>query len=59
MARQLNGDYEAMDPFLKQYCDEVTQCLAKFFDVKVSQVPKEQNAIADTLSKMALLPEEQ
>lgn len=35
VARQLKGDYENVDPLLKQYHEKVIYCLAKFPDVKV------------------------
>ncbi|XP_015937141.1 uncharacterized protein LOC107462965 [Arachis duranensis] len=50
---QVNGSYQAKDPLLQKYLEKVKSLSQKFEEVTVQHVPRERNARADLLSKLA------
>ncbi|KAD4585999.1 hypothetical protein E3N88_23600 [Mikania micrantha] len=55
VANQVNGDYIAKEPSMKQYKDSGVNLLQQFEKYKVVQVARSQNKRADALSKLASL----
>ncbi|XP_058769358.1 uncharacterized protein LOC131643219 [Vicia villosa] len=53
VASQVNGDYQAKNELLIEYLAMVKQKTKNFVQVKVEHVPREHNARADILSKLA------
>ncbi|XP_075645429.1 uncharacterized protein LOC142616460 [Castanea sativa] len=51
--RQVNGEFEARDERMKKYLNQVKGVLGTFKSFKVRQIPREQNAHADSLAKLA------
>ncbi|XP_072054885.1 uncharacterized protein [Arachis hypogaea] len=50
---QINGDYQTRDPLLQQYLAKVNKLKEEFNQVTIRHVPRERNARADLLSKLA------
>ncbi|XP_072087189.1 uncharacterized protein [Arachis hypogaea] len=50
---QINGDYQTRDPLLQQYLAKVNKLKEEFNHVTIRHVPRERNARADLLSKLA------
>jgi ribonuclease HI len=52
--RQMNGEYEVRAEHLKAYHDWLAQLARSFPKVEFRWVPREENAMADALSKRAV-----
>ncbi|XP_072054271.1 uncharacterized protein [Arachis hypogaea] len=50
---QINGSYQTRDPLLQQYLNKVNELKEGFENVSIQHVPRERNARADLLSKLA------
>nr|XP_025702844.1 uncharacterized protein LOC112803575 [Arachis hypogaea] len=50
---QINGSYQTRDPLLQQYLNKVSELKGGFESVTIQHVPRERNARADLLSKLA------
>ncbi|XP_025703138.1 uncharacterized protein [Arachis hypogaea] len=50
---QINGSYQTRDPLLQQYLNKVSELKEGFENVTIQHVPRERNARADLLSKLA------
>ena len=50
---QINGTYEAKEERMKKYLEKVLQLVKKFKEANFIQIPREENAEADTLAKEA------
>ncbi|XP_072086981.1 uncharacterized protein [Arachis hypogaea] len=50
---QINGDYQTRDPLLQQYLAKVNELKEEFNHVTIQHIPRERNARADLLSKLA------
>ncbi|RYQ98559.1 hypothetical protein Ahy_B07g086299 [Arachis hypogaea] len=53
VSSQINGDYQTRDPLLQQYLTKVNKLKEGFEHVTIQHVPRERNARADLLSKLA------
>nr|XP_025670157.1 uncharacterized protein LOC112769923 [Arachis hypogaea] len=53
VSSQINGDYQTRDPLLQQYLAKVNKLKEGFEHVTIQHVPRERNARADLLSKLA------
>ncbi|XP_057754878.1 uncharacterized protein LOC130974141 [Arachis stenosperma] len=53
VSSQINGDYQTQDPLLQQYLAKVNELKERFEHVTIQHVPRERNARADLLSKLA------
>ncbi|XP_016185408.1 uncharacterized protein LOC107627044 [Arachis ipaensis] len=53
VSSQINGDYQMRDPLLQQYLARVHEMKGGFDHVTIQHVPRERNARADLLSKLA------
>ncbi|XP_015950200.1 uncharacterized protein LOC107475065 [Arachis duranensis] len=53
VSSQINGDYHTRDPLLQQYLAKVNKLKEGFERVTIQHVPRERNARADLLSKLA------
>ncbi|XP_072087116.1 uncharacterized protein [Arachis hypogaea] len=53
VSSQINGDYQTRDPLLQQYLAKVNELKEGFEHVTIQHVPRERNARADLLSKLA------
>ncbi|XP_020207473.1 uncharacterized protein LOC109792469 [Cajanus cajan] len=53
MVEQLSGAYQTKDTLLQRYFHLATQRISSFDELKMHHVPREQNARADLLSKLA------
>ncbi|XP_072084512.1 uncharacterized protein [Arachis hypogaea] len=53
VSSQINGDYQTRDPLLQQYLAKVNKLKNGFEHVTIQHVPRERNARADLLSKLA------
>nr|XP_025640564.1 uncharacterized protein LOC112735215 [Arachis hypogaea] len=53
VSSQINGDYQTRDPLLQQYLAKVNELREGFEHVTIRHVPRERNARADLLSKLA------
>ncbi|XP_020209359.1 uncharacterized protein LOC109794316 [Cajanus cajan] len=53
MVEQLSGTYQAKDTLLQRYFDTASQQISSFDEFSIKHVPREQNARADLLSKLA------
>ncbi|XP_025678147.1 uncharacterized protein [Arachis hypogaea] len=53
VSSQINGDYQTRDPLLQQYLAKVNKLKEEFNQITIRHVPKERNARADLLSKLA------
>nr|XP_023876288.1 uncharacterized protein LOC111988732 [Quercus suber] len=50
---QLNNEYEAKEDRMKRYMTLVNQLISNFDDVKIIQVPQEENSKADEVARLA------
>ena len=50
---QINGTYEAKEERMKKYLEKVLRLVKKFKEANFVQIPREENAEADTLAKEA------
>ncbi|XP_025678219.1 uncharacterized protein [Arachis hypogaea] len=50
---QVNGSYQARDTLLQKYLEKVKELCKSFKEVVIQHVPRERNARADLLSKLA------
>ncbi|RYR53176.1 hypothetical protein Ahy_A06g028171 [Arachis hypogaea] len=50
---QINGSYHTRDPLLQQYLNRVSELKEGFENITIQHVPRERNARADLLSKLA------
>ncbi|XP_072075865.1 uncharacterized protein [Arachis hypogaea] len=50
---QINGSYQARDALLQKYLEKVKELCKNFDEVTIQHVPRERNARADLLSKLA------
>ncbi|XP_072076505.1 uncharacterized protein [Arachis hypogaea] len=53
VSSQINGDYQTREPLLQQYLAKVNELKKWFNRVTIQHVPRERNARADLLSKLA------
>ncbi|XP_020970102.1 uncharacterized protein LOC110268349 [Arachis ipaensis] len=53
VSSQINGDYQTRDPLLQQYLAKVNKLKGEFDQIIIQHVPRERNARADLLSKLA------
>ncbi|XP_015939174.1 uncharacterized protein LOC107464731 [Arachis duranensis] len=53
VSSQINGDYQTRDPLLQQYLAKVNKLKKGFDHITIRHVPRERNARADLLSKLA------
>nr|KYP74016.1 Gypsy retrotransposon integrase-like protein 1 [Cajanus cajan] len=53
MVEQLNGTYQAKDTLLQRYFHIASQQISSFNEFAIQHVPREQNARADLLTKLA------
>nr|XP_025678495.1 uncharacterized protein LOC112778389 [Arachis hypogaea] len=53
VSSQINGDYQTRDPLLQQYLAKVNKLKEEFDQIIIQHVPRERNARADLLSKLA------
>ncbi|XP_057734463.1 uncharacterized protein LOC130949870 [Arachis stenosperma] len=53
VSSQINGDYQTRDPLLQQYLAKVNKLKEEFNHVTIRHVPRERNARADLISKLA------
>ncbi|XP_016185827.1 uncharacterized protein LOC107627512 [Arachis ipaensis] len=53
VSSQINGDYQTRDPLLQQCLAKVNKLKEEFDQVIIQHVPRERNARADLLSKLA------
>ena len=51
---QVNGDYKAKEERMLQYLNLVRHQMSRFQEVKLTQIPQEQNAAANQLARSAL-----
>lgn len=54
LVRQLNGQYRIKEPHLRELKRDLENLLAEEFEVNFEYIPREENKIADKLSKQAL-----
>ncbi|KAL0400183.1 UNVERIFIED_CONTAM: hypothetical protein Sradi_2361600 [Sesamum radiatum] len=53
IVKQVEGAYEAKEENMIQYLQQITDLKAKFYHFQIIQIPREENAKADSLSKLA------
>ena len=53
MIGQMNNEYEAKEDRMKRYLALTNQLISNFDDVKITQVPREENFKADEVAKLA------
>ncbi|XP_015967232.1 uncharacterized protein LOC107490950 [Arachis duranensis] len=53
VSSQINGSYQTRDPLLQQYLAKVNKLKEGFESITIQHVPRERNARADLLSKIA------
>nr|XP_025677640.1 uncharacterized protein LOC112777478 [Arachis hypogaea] len=53
VSSQINGDYQTRDPLLQQNLAKINKLKERFEHVTIQHVPRERNARADLLSKLA------
>ncbi|KAL0356076.1 UNVERIFIED_CONTAM: Ribonuclease HI [Sesamum radiatum] len=53
IVKQVKGAYEAKEEKMIQYLQQITDLKAKFHYFQIIQIPREENAKADSLSKLA------
>ncbi|KAL0355400.1 UNVERIFIED_CONTAM: Ribonuclease HI [Sesamum radiatum] len=53
IVKQVEGTYEAKEENMIQYLQQITDLKAKFHHFQIIQIPREENAKADSLSKLA------
>ena len=54
MTGQMNSEYEAKEDRMKRYLALTSQLISNFDDVKITQVPREENSEADEIARLAL-----
>ena len=54
---QVNGRCEAKEEWMKRYLSKVSQCIKGFTMTQFQQIPREENAEDDVLTKMASVDE--
>ena len=54
LVRQMNGEYRVKNATLAKLCLEAHDLLSKFHKYKIVHVPREQNALADTMANKAM-----
>ena len=52
---QMNSEYEVKEDKMKRYLALTSQLISNFDDVKITQVPREENSKADEVAKLASL----
>ena len=52
---QMNSEYEAKVDRTKRYLALTSQLISNFDDVKITQVPREENSEADEVARLASL----
>ena len=57
MVEQIKGEYEAKEERMQKYLRLTRHLTREFDEVKFIQVPRNQNALADEISKLASLEE--
>ena len=50
----MNNKYEAKEDRMKRYLALTNQLISNFDDVKITQVPREENSKADKVARLAL-----
>lgn len=55
MVGQVTDEFEARDPMMAKYLDKVCTCIAGFWHFNISHIFREENACANTLSKLTIL----
>ena len=50
---QMNSEYEAKEDRTKRYLTLTSQLISNFDDVKITQVPREENSEADEVARLA------
>ena len=58
MVKQIEDDYEEKGEKLVCYLKKVCELLKKFVRVQVRHIPRTENSRADTLAKLATMPQE-
>ncbi|KAL0395050.1 UNVERIFIED_CONTAM: hypothetical protein Slati_4471200 [Sesamum latifolium] len=53
VVKQVEGTYEAKEESMIQYLQQITNLKIKFHHFQIIQIPREENAKADSLSKLA------
>ncbi|KAL0320221.1 UNVERIFIED_CONTAM: hypothetical protein Sradi_5283600 [Sesamum radiatum] len=53
VVKQVEGTYKAKEESMIQYLQQITDLKAKFHHFQIIQIPREENAKADSLSKLA------
>lgn len=53
MINQLNGDYEAKGEYMRRYLERAKEIAGKFDTVELTQIPREDNHLANLLSRRA------
>jgi len=53
MIGQMTNEYEAKEDRMKRYLTLTNQLFSNFNDVKITQVPKEENSEADEVPRLA------
>ena len=51
--RSMNSEYEAKEDRMKRYLALTSQLISNFDDVKITQVPQEENSEADEVARLA------
>ena len=55
VTEQMNNEYEAKEDRMKRYLALTNQLISNFDDVKITQVPREENSEVDKVAKLASL----
>ena len=53
VTRQMNNEYEAKEDRMKRYLALTNQLISNFGDVKITQVPREENSEVDEVVRLA------
>lgn len=53
VVRQINGQYRVSKPHLAEYLQEIRSAIQDLSGFKIEWVPREQNSVADELSRVA------
>ena len=53
VTEQMNSEYEAKEDRMKRYLALTSQLISNFDDVKITQVPQEENSEADEVARLA------
>ena len=51
---QITKEYEAKEDMMKRYLKLTNQLVSNFDDVRITQIPREENSEADEVAKLAL-----